>query len=300
MAAFYPMVDKLERWRVPRVLSATVIYLVFLGVLVGAGFLIIPPVINQLQDLSNNLPYFVNKLSSQLYFYREALQLSQESLNQLSQAFSSISSHLYSTTVGFISGIVSIITVLVLSFYLLLDTASLKKFIISIFPFEQKELLIEAGKKIALKMSSWLGGQFFLALIIGILDLAVLLILGIPYALTLALWGGFTEIIPFIGPWLGAIPAILVALPLSPWKAVGVAIGYIVIQQLEAQLLAPRVMGRAVGLSPVIIIFAILVGAKLYGLIGIILAIPAAAAIAVLLQEWPRFKEQIKEEKINQ
>lgn len=295
VAAFYPLVDRLEKARIPRVVSVTIIYFLFLGILVGMGFLIIPPVVIQLQELSNNLPYFVHKVSPQLYSYRDILQSSQQGLTQLSQTFSSFSARLYSTTIGFVSGIVSIITILVVSFYLLLDTASVKKFLVSIFPVAQKEWIIEAGKKITTKMGAWLGGQFLLGMIIGILDLAILSIFGVPYALTLALWGGLTEVIPFIGPWLGGIPAVVVALSLSPWKAVGVGIAYIIVQQLESQLLAPRVMGKAVGLSPVIIIFAILVGAKLYGLIGIILAIPAAAAIAVLVQELPKLRQQIKD-----
>lgn len=300
VAAFYPLVDRLEKARIPRVVSVTIIYFLFLAILIGMGFLIIPPVVVQLQDLSNNLPYYVEKISPQLYSYRDILQFSQQGLTQLSQTFSSFSARLYSTTVGFVSGIVSIITVLVVSFYLLLDTASVKKFLISIFPVAQQPWGIEAGKKIAIKMGSWLGGQFLLGLIIGILDLSILLAFGIPYALTLGLWGGLTEVIPFIGPWLGGIPAVLVALSLSPWKAVGVAIAYIVVQQLESQLLAPRILGKAVGLSPVIIIFAILIGAKLYGLIGIILAIPAAAAIAVLVGELPKLRQHIKEsEKVN-
>lgn len=297
VAAFYPIVDRLEKVRVPRVLSVSVIYFIFLAALVGIGFLIIPPLVSQLQDLSDNLPYFVQNISPKLYSYREALKLSQESLNQLSQTFSSVSSQLYSTTVGFVSGVVSIITILVVSFYLLIDTVSVKRFFVSIFPAAQKQWVVEAGKKITIKMGAWLGGQLLLGLIIGVLDLVILVSFGVPYALTLAIWGGLTEVVPFIGPWLGGIPAVLVAWSISPWLALGVAIAYIVIQQLEAQLLAPRVMGKAVGLSPVIIIFAILVGAKLYGIIGIIIAIPVAAAIAVLLQEWPKLKEEIREEK---
>ncbi|HLB95414.1 MAG TPA: AI-2E family transporter, partial [Patescibacteria group bacterium] len=93
-----------------------------------------------------------------------------------------------------------------------------------------------------------------------------------------------------IGPWLGLLPAFLIALSISPLKALLILIAYLIIQQLEAQFLVPKIMGKAVGLSPVIIILAVLAGAKLMGVLGVVIAVPVAAAISVLLQEWPNLK----------
>ena len=154
--------------------------------------------------------------------------------------------------------------------------------------------MIVVAKKLATKMGGWLRGQGILMLVIGILDGIVLVVAGVPYALTLAIWGAVTEIIPYIGPPLGAIPAVIIAFVDSPIKGLIVLIAYIVIQQIEAQFLAPKVLGKAVGLSPIIIIFALLIGAKLGGIIGMLLSVPAAAALSVIIQEWPTIRSVTK------
>jgi predicted PurR-regulated permease PerM len=109
--------------------------------------------------------------------------------------------------------------------------------------------------------------------------------------MVLGLWGGLTEVIPILGPWLGLIPAALVALTVSPLTAVLVIAAYILIQQAEAQFLVPKVMGKAVGLSPVIIIITLLIGAKLFGVVGAVVAVPVAAVISVIVQEWPEIQK---------
>ena len=155
----------------------------------------------------------------------------------------------------------------------------------------QQDKIFEVMNKIGFKMGGWLRSQFILMIIVGVADGIILMILGVPYALTLAVWGGLTEVIPYIGPWLGLIPAFIVAFTISPLKGLLIFIAYIIIQQLESQFLVPKIMGKAVGLSPVIIILAILIGAKLMGILGVLIAVPAAAAISVIIQEWPEIKK---------
>jgi len=290
VAALGPLVDRMARY-IPRFLAVLIISIIFIGILVAIGFLILPPLINQIQEIAINLPFYVDKISPFYNSLRQTVTTSQQSLFDFTSQLGNVTGGIYSTTISFITGIVGIFTILVLSFYMLLEKEAIKRFFIQTFPSEHQERALEVIRKIGTKMGSWLRGQAILMLIIGVLDGIVLLSLGIPFALTLAVWGGLVEVIPYIGPWLGLIPAAIIAFTISPLTALILVIAYIVIQQLEGQFLVPKIMGKAVGLSPVIIILVLLIGAKLEGILGILIAVPVAAALSVLIQEWAELKK---------
>ena len=290
VAALGPLVDRMSK-HIPRVLSVVILFLAFLGILTAIGFLIIPPIVNQIGQLANNLPFYIDKFGPILSNYQNSLGNYQEGLLNISSQLSKFSSGLYTTTVGFISGLVGAITILILSFYMLLEQNALKHFLHQTLPLEHKEKIFDIFRKIGEKMGGWFRGQILLMIVIGALYGIALPIVGVPYALTLAVWGGLTEVIPYVGPWLGLVPALIIAFTVSPLTALIVLIIYLVIQQLESQFLAPKIMGKAVGLSPVIIILALLAGAKLMGVTGMIIAVPAAGAISVLIQEWLNLKK---------
>lgn len=290
VTALSPLVDRMSQ-HIPRILSLIILSVALLGGLVGVGFLIIPPIVNQISQLAINLPDLISHVGPLYETWQPRIANYQESLINLSSQLGGISSGIYSTTLGFIGGIIALFTILVLSFYMLLEQNAIKNFIGQTIPVEHKDKIIEIMHKIGDKMGKWLRGQFVLMVIIGILDGVALGVLGVPYALTLAVWGGITEVIPYVGPWLGLIPAAIIAFTVSPVKGLFILIAYVVIQQLEAQFLAPKIMGKAVGLSPIIIILSLLVGAKLMGILGVIVAVPAAAAIGVIIQEWPEIKK---------
>jgi len=290
VAALNPLADRMSQI-MPRFLAVLIIAIVLLGALVGIGFIIIPPIIDQLTQLAVNLPIIVNKLGPIYEWIQHSLGNYQEGLLNLSSQLGKITTNIYSTTVGVISGVVAFLTVLVLSFYMLLERDNLKSSLAQIVTSEHQEKVFGVVKKIADKMGGWLRGQFLLMLAVGVLDGIALVSIGVPYVLILALWGAITEVIPYIGPWLGLVPAVIIALAVSPLKGLLVLIAYILIQQMEAQFLVPKVMGKAVGLSPVIIILVLLIGAKLFGIIGAVVAVPIAAAISVIIQEWPEIKK---------
>lgn len=292
VAAFGPLVDRMSKY-IPRVLALIILTLLFFGFLTAIGFLIVPPVIEQLQQLAINAPLYIERFGPLYQNLQNYVLRYQETLLNFTPNFGKLTGGIYSTTISFISGLVAVVTILVLSFYMLLEQASIKSFLHQTIPMEHKEKIFEVFRKIGNKMGSWLRGQFSLMLLIGILDGIVLAILGVPYALTLAVWGGLTEVVPYVGPWLGMIPAVIIAFTISPIKGLLVLLAYIAIQQLEAQFFAPKIMGKAVGLSPVIIILSLLAGAKLMGILGIIIAVPVAAVLAVIAQEWPNLKKML-------
>lgn len=290
VAALSPLVDKMSKY-MPRAISLLIITAVFLALVTAIGFLLIPPVVNQISQLAINLPSIINNLNPLFHNLQFIINQYQSNLMNLTSELSGFSSGIFSTTIGFFTGLVAVVTILVLSFYMLLEQNSFKMFMRNIIPEEHEERVFNIVHKISTKLGNWLRGQGILMIIIGILDWIALAIIGVPYALTLAVWGGLTEIIPYIGPWMGLVPALIVAYTVSPVTALIVLIVYILIQQLEGHILVPKMMSKAVGLSPVIIILALLIGAKLMGMLGVLISVPAAAAISVIVQEWPEIKK---------
>lgn len=284
-----PIVDFFENKKVPRAVSVSIIYLIIFGLIAGAFYLIIPPLVNQLSDFFQNFPNIIQKLSGfftgiEEYFKR--LNLGGDNFIDINEKITNWSSNIFSTTVGVFSGLFSIIVVLSLTFYLSLKKEGTEKAILAVTPAKFSAQAVESAKKIKMKIGKWLQGQLILMFIIFALDYIGLLILGIPYALVLAIIGGLLEIVPYVGPIASAIPAVILGFIISPVKGLLVIPLYVLIQQIESHIVVPQVMKKAVGLDPIIVILALLAGAKLGGILGAILAVPIATIISVLIHEY--------------
>lgn len=295
-AALSPIIDRLNKNGIPRTLSIVFMYLLIMGIIGGLVYFVLPPMVNQIQQLADSLPGYFKTFSNFITSLRDVdsngiLSASQANLNSISAFLGEFINNILSTTLGFFSGAAALLMMLVLTLYFLLDENGIKKFFISLLPIRQKTRIISMANKIGHKLGGWLRGQLLLAVIVGLVVYIGLSILGMPYALTLAIVAGLFEIIPIIGPILAAIPAILVAFTISPTMALAITIFYILVQELENKLLVPKVMQHAVGLNPITIIIIILIGAKLMGIIGVLLAVPVAAVIYVILEEWPIMSE---------
>ena len=292
VSALDPMVSWAEERKVPRLFSTVILFLLIFTLITLLVSSIFPPIIDQMGTLANNLPDYIKKIVPWYYANFSALTLNwQDLINTISRQLSSFTSGFYNTTVAVFGGLVSVFTVFILSFYLLIDREGSKQFVMSTIPEPKRNVSLEILRKIALKMGSWFRGQVIVSSIMGIFSAVVLGILGIPYALTIGLLAAVLEIVPVVGPTVVAIISIFAAFIFGGWiKALIVLILGIVAQQLESHFLIPKIMGKAVGLSPVIIIIALLIGGKLAGITGAILAIPAAAGISVLIQEWHKLK----------
>lgn len=290
VAAMTPLVEWMSKY-IPRILAVIILAIIFIGVLVGIGFLIVPPLVAEIKLLAINLPIITAKLGPVYDSIQNSMSNYQEGLINVSSQLGKLTSGLYSTTLGFISSLVAFFTILVLSFYMLIEKNTLVSYFSNLFPEERRESLAQIFRKFNTKMGQWLGGHLLLMVVVGLLDAIALVALGIPYALILAIWGGLMELIPYLGPWLALIPAAIIGFTISPLAAVLIVAAYLIIQQIEAQFLAPKILGKAVGLSPVIIILALLAGAKLMGILGMVIAVPVAATIAVLIQEWPEIRK---------
>jgi len=290
-SALRPGVDFLVKYKIPRPLSVLTFYLVFLIVVGFVITMIVPIVFTQLIELSNNLPSYYESASSWGSFIEDYSSRFGQNFNP-EQAFAGLqgqlstsASSIIDTVMGFFGGMVSFIVLLVITFYMLIEENAIKRFSRSFLPYKANLFLSDIVVKVQDKISSWLKGQIILSFLVSVLYFISLSILGIEYAFVIALFVFLGEFVPYIGPMLAAIPAILIAFIESPLKAAFVIIMIIVIQQAESHVLIPRVMQKAVGLNPIIIILAILIGAKLAGVVGVVLAIPVVTTLGVLIKE---------------
>jgi predicted PurR-regulated permease PerM len=293
IGAVNPIVTDWQQ-RMPRSLAVALIYLILFLCVIVAALLIVPPLLAQISDVAKTLPEFVNRarIFFQTFETGRLAPVLDQAFNNISGSLSSFGVNLFNTTVSILGGLAAVITAIALSFYLLLEEDNAKTFFHQVLPHNRYEAIYTTVNKIAHRMGSWVQGQLVLMLIIGAANFLAFIILGVPTPLALAVWAGLAEVVPYIGPLIGVLPAIVVAAVTgSPLLVLLVVlINFLLIQQLEAHFIVPKVMGKAVGLSPVLVIIAIIVGAQLYGLLGALVAIPAAAAISVIVGEWPQLK----------
>ncbi len=286
-SVFDPWVDWLQKYKFPRAVSILMIYVVFIALLGLVIVLMVPPIAEQVGQLAKNFPAYYEKISSGFTRitpadYQPTLP---DALQTLSQSLGQTTKSVFNTMASIFGGVISFLLVLVITFYLTVEEKMLKKTINFITPNGHKKYVADLINRMQLKMGMWLRGQLVLMLVIGILTYICLIILGVKYALLLAFIAAVLEIVPFIGPILSAVPAIVVAAADSWLKVILVVVVYILIQQAEGNLIVPKVMQKAVGLNPIITIVAILIGMKLGGVVGALIAVPVAAAIGVYLSD---------------
>jgi predicted PurR-regulated permease PerM len=292
---FSPIVRLIERQtllpigsaRFPRWLAILLLYVAILGTLTLIGFLVIPPLVHQAQSLWVALPgmferaqqFLISKgIIAEHLTFREAVAKTPGSGGDAAGAIAG-------AVINVVGGIFGVITILILTFYLLVESAGLRDTFLRLFPKGQRLRVHQAGHEVTLKVSAWLGGQLLLGTIIGGSSAIGLWALGIPFFYVLALLSGIGELIPVIGPVLSAIPALAVASTVSLNKVLFVAIFFAVQQQLENHVLVPRIMSKQVGVSAVTVIASLLIGGSLLGIVGALLAVPTAAILQVVATE---------------
>lgn len=290
---FSPIVTRIERRRgrrrrLPRWAAILIVYLLIIDVVVVIGILVLPPLIEQARDFWSAIPDLLDRgqqwlidrgLLSQKLTIQEAVQKTATGTG--TDAVNTVVGAVW----GFVGGVFGILTILILAFYLLVDSRSMFRAFIRLFPESERARVEDASHRVTSKVSAWLAGQLLLAAIIGTTAAIGLWLLGVPYFYVLALIAAIGEMIPVVGPILSAIPAVAVALTVSPATALFVTIFFLIQQQIENHVLVPKVMERQVGVSAGVVIIALLIGGSLLGIVGAILAVPTAAILHVLFQE---------------
>ena len=292
--AIAPAVNWLDRRKVPRWAAILLVYLSIAGAIFGIGLVIIPPLVTGVESLSSDLPGYVDDLRNNQTFrdydnrYHITQKLTQQA-KQLPSKLGDAAGTLRDVTVGVFSRFVQLFSILVITFFLVKDGQRLLEFFYRQLPQNRARRFRKIATDISDAISGYVFGNFVISVLAGLVTYVTLRIIGVPFALPLAILFGFFDLIPLVGATLGGIlVGIVVAFVDFPvglivWVAV-----LILYQQLENNLIQPFVYGKAVQLHPLIVILAILIGAALLGVLGALLAIPTAAAIQAVVRDYWR------------
>jgi len=300
-----PAVVWIERRRVgprgrslPRWGAVLVLYAGLIATVILAVALVVPPIAAQATALGQHLPDYFNRFQ-QFLVSRDLLPLQwtwgdvAKSIQTQGNAMAGV----LGAVQGVLGAIGTIITILVLPYYLLVDAETLHRGLLRFVPLDRRERVGRVTANLAVKVGAWLNGQVFLSLVIGTAVSIALWALGVPFFGVLGLVAAVGEAVPVIGPILSAVPAVLMGATVSVKMAVFVAIFFWGLQSLENNFLVPRVMRRQVGLSTVTVLVALLAGSTLLGIVGALLAVPTAAILQVLALEFMGKDEESKEPK---
>lgn len=288
-SALSPWVASMERRKIPRIAGILLIYLSLIALLILVIVLLIPPLSNEYTALVAAFPEYTDGILRFVHSYSPELNI----LDQLKKALSLVQSsipelagHVFSKIFDVLRGFLGLFLVFVVTFYMIVEEEMIKKTLRLMTPVKYHSYVDEMVFRVQHKVGLWLRGQMTLCVIIFAITYVGLSLLGVKYALTLALVAGLTEFFPVIGPTIGAIPSLFIAFGQSPLLAAWVLLLYIVVQRLENDLLVPRVMQLAVGINPLVSIIALLIGGKIGGLVGILLAIPVATMIMTIFSDF--------------
>lgn len=274
-AALKPAVDILERLKIPRGMAIVVTY-ILIWTLVGTVVAsLVPPLIDQTRNLISLLP---QALSNFEYLSNHQ----QEITAQILSSIGTIPESILRLTVSVFGNLINVVTTVVLSFYLLLERKDLERHLSGLFPENITTQITRMITQIEVKLGSWIRGQLLLMVVVGLMTYAGLFLLGIQTALPLAILAGMLEIIPSIGPFVSAIPAVIIATVIHPLLGLSTAALYFLVQFVENNFLVPQIMRRTTGVSPLISILGLMVGFRLGGVVGAILAIPSILVIQTL------------------
>ncbi len=298
-----PIVDYLEKKNVPRVISIILLFLAIIGLIVWGSVVAVPKIQEQTISFFNNLPYYIDTIANQAdkLFASEWMKQLQPQLDEMvSNMLSSLTNIIKDFSKGTLQSIGNIVgavanTVLVIMttpfilFYLLKDGKKLPKFLVGFLPNRFRKTTIQVLHDMNEKVSQYIRGQLTVAFAVAIMFMIGFSVVGLEYSVTLGVLAGFLNLIPYLGSFLAMVPAVFLALVAGPIMVLKVAIVFVIEQTIEGRVVSPLVLGSQLNMHPVTIIFVLLTAGKIFGFVGVVLGIPAFAAMKVLVTyifEW--------------
>jgi predicted PurR-regulated permease PerM len=283
MAILNPTVTKLTKHKIPRVVSVVLIYFLVFGVFGLLVATLTPVVVDQTASFVSNLPKLVDNIPFLSGFGDQVV-------NQFITEVVSVPGQLAKVTLSVFSNLIGVFSVLVFSFYLILARSELEDQIGFFVGAERKERIGKVLNLLEVKLGGWARGELILMLVIGTVTYIGFRLIGLPYALPLAILAGFLEIVPTIGPTIAALPPLIIGFVVSPITGLATVALAFLVQQTENYLLVPRIMQSSVGLNPIITLLSLAIGFRLAGVIGAIISIPLVVAAKVILQDYYHLK----------
>ena len=287
-----PAVRRLERWKVPRGLAVALIFLAALGFVTLFAFLVVPPFVREVRGLAEDIPGYLQRLRTSGGFFGDLERKYRLStrLQDLTQKLPTVASSSLGTILGITKSVASAIfnslTIGILTIYFLLALPRSEGFLVAIATRkEQRQADARTLDEALERVGGYVSGNLIVSVIAGLAAFAFLQIFGIPFAAALAMWVAFADLIPTVGATLGAVVAVVVAFFSSVADGIATIVYFAAYQQVENYVIVPRVMKKAVDLSPAAVIVSVLIGGSLAGFAGALLALPLAAAAKVVIRD---------------
>lgn len=283
--ALAPAVEWLERW-LPRIGAILIIYLLLLLILIGIGWIVFPPLVTQVQDAAERLPQLIEQARERLTQFTPWQNLNDIPLAEtVSSQLGDVSSTLVMLPVRFFSSLFDLVVVIFISLYSLIVAPQARQFALSLFPAGRRERVDDVLAEMSEAMGGYIRGVAINSFIVGVLTYIGLALIGVNFALVLAILAGVLEIIPFVGPAIAGIIIVAVALLQSPTTALITLVFVVILQQIESNILVPNIMRSQTEISPLLTILALVAGHSVGGLLGALVAIPLVAALRVFMHE---------------
>lgn len=289
-----PIVLWLQQRKIKRIIAVLIIYLVFFGIIFLLLAQFVPVVYSEINRLATQIPRYTQQAQDLIRDFNEAtdrMQLPESIQDAINLSLRNLEGRLVNAltrvpeiTTNVARAIFNIVLILILTFYLLKDFGLVKQALHAMVPEKKKTRVRKILHEIDNSLGNYVRGQLLICTIIGVSSYLGLLFLGVEFALILGIIAGITNIIPYFGPFIGAVPAVVVALLTSPALAIKVAIVYTIIQQVESHLVAPQILGKSMGLHPLIVIMALIAGGQFFGIMGMIVAVPVVAVLRILIR----------------
>lgn len=298
-SAMEPAIEWFKERKIPRIPTVILVYLILAAIFFFSIYLILPLLMEELQSVSLSYPELQQRVIVEFEragkiplfsFFNENL----EGLARIPLSYSEkIGGGVFNLASSFFGGVLSFVLIVVFSFYLASQERGIENFLRLVTPLTQESYIIDLWERSQRKLGRWLRTQVLLGALVGVLIFLGLTIIGVENALLFAVIAAVFEIIPVVGPILAAIPPTIVAFFSSPLLGLLVVLLFIVVQQTESHVIIPVVMRKTVGLSPLIVVLALLVGAKIGGIFGLLLAVPITAILAEFLNDWDKKKRAL-------
>lgn len=314
-AAFNPAIDKLEKHRIPRPLGIVFMYIIVLGIFVIMITSLVPIIAEQIASLAGSVKdiiftivsgkntdsWIIEKIqpfANQIWESVDQTQVTNyltTSLSDLATRLTSFAGNAIGAVLAVFNGLFNMLLVLIISFFMVVNSKNTTNFFHSLFPHKYSGYISDKSKQISIRIGEWIRGQVLLAIVMGIISYIVFSIMGLHYALTLSMVSALAEFVPYLGPLITFTSAALIALNQDPVLLIWLIPVYIILQFLEGNILIPLIVGRSVGLNPIVVLFALLCGATIgysmnesigLGLVGMIIAVPMANIISMFVSEY--------------
>lgn len=286
----YPLIRAAQSRGLSRSWAVMIFYLLLIGLIGLLGWYTLPRLVREVAELAAVIPKYMED-AHQAVEYLERLKVGGEVDQVIRNSLHRAENQAYRALTTFINDILkmtgsllSIVFAPILAYYFIRDWEKIREGFLGLFPVSSRNQLIRLGMDINEVLSGFIQGHLLVCVLVGVLTGITAALLGIKYAIIIGFINGIAELLPYLGPILGAVPSVALALTEGTREAVYLAVAILVIQQLEANVLSPRIVGNRVGLHPLVVIFALLAGGELFGIWGILLAVPAAAVLKVLVK----------------